>query len=347
MWRHRRVFNLSLRNVPIPQADQAALKKALEESLRLLDLKLEYAQKQQFPSSSNAEYTLVHAAIRGIIRRDPERAIGTLIFPSPISLPKGAKLFTDDGREYQVNPAITSQRVAVIESILTGAGQNLPPGEVLSLFSPVGFVTGGTVSEGGIIGGTDIESIESLRLRVIDRWRQNSEYGSVKNYYEWLGQTRIIKAGVFPAYPVPGMVSWTGLVEAAGGALSLPSPEIEAEIQAFLETKRPPGARVLYLRESKITLISLTIKTQTRLGADSAALLTLTLKNLFLDRAFAKGASQFEETPPLSENLVRLTIFQFLGDSNPFELSITPPQKLGSKTLALGENLLPGGVSYV
>lgn len=341
------MFNLSLRNVGIPLPDQAALKKALEESLKLLDLKLTYAQEQLFPSSSNEKYTLIHAGIRGIIRREATKAIGFVTFASPISLPVGAKLFTQDGREYTVKISATNAFSALIESLASGFEQNLSAGEELTLFSPVGFVTGGTVGREGIVGANDVESIESLKQRVIDRWRANSEFGSTRNFYEWIQKTRILKAGVFPAYPVPGCVTWAGLVQGAAGSFVLPTAEIQAEIFKELETKRPPGVKVFYLKESKITPINLSIKSQTKLTAESSAQITQSLKSLFFDRSFAKGAAEFEENLPVSENLVRLTIFQALGDSNPFELTITPTGKLGSNALDLGEYLLLGGVTFV
>jgi uncharacterized phage protein gp47/JayE len=340
------MFNLGLRGIAIPDVDQRALKRAFEEALRLLDLKLNYAQDQLFPTSANSRFTLVHAAIRGVIRREPAAAIGDIRFESPLTLPVKTRLFSDDGREYQTKYPITGGTVATVESVGTGFEQNAPAGTVLTLLSPVGFVSSGVVTEPGLVGASDIESIESVRQRIIERWRAPAEYGRPDNYYQWIGDTRAVKAGIFPAYPVPGFVSWSALVPKAGGGFVTPTPEIEQEITAALDKKRPPGTKITFLRESKITLINLTVKTRTALSADTKALLTDLIQKLFTDRAFSFGAAGFEETAPISDNTIRLALFQALGDSNPFELSVQPPGKLGAKTLGIGEYLLAGTVTF-
>jgi uncharacterized phage protein gp47/JayE len=340
------MFNLGLRGISIPEVDQRALKRALEEALRLLDLKLTYAQEQLFPTSSNSRFVLVHAAIRGVIRRDPLPAIGDISFESPLTLPAKTRLFSDDGREYQTKYPITNAASATVESVGTGFEQNLPPGTVLTLLSPVGFVSSAAVTDPGLVGGSDIESIESVRQRTIERWRAPAEYGKPDNYYQWIGETRAVKAGIFPAYPVPGFVSWSALVPKAGGGFVTPTPEIETEITAALDKKRPPGSKIAFVRDSKITLINLTIKTRTALTADTQALLREILSKLFSDRAFAFGAAGFEDKAPISDNTIRLAIFQALGDGNPFELSPQPTGKLGAKTLGIGEYLLLGTVSF-
>lgn len=335
-----------MKNVALSIVDQTALARALQEPLKLLDLKINYVQDQLFPSTANRKFLPLHAAIRGIAIKEATKAIGRVIFETPIDLAKGDRLFASDGREYSVTAAIKASQEATVESIVGGLAQNLAEGETLTLFSPVGFISSGTVGPGGLIGGSEAEELESLRQRVLDRWRSKAEYGSTDNYYAWLKETALIKAGVFPNYPVPGYVSWTGILAGAGGSFSLPSAEVEEAIMNILNRKRPPGARVRYMRESQITLINLTIKSQSPIPPQAQAVLTTNLRELFTNRAFAFGAANFEEDLPVSENTVRLNIFQVLGDSNGFELSIQPAGKLDSAGLAFGEFFLLGSVIF-
>lgn len=105
------------------------------------------------------------------------------------------------GLSYAVkaDTVITGQEMAVsVEAVVAGKAGNLAAGEVLTIGTPVGTI-GATAVSGGISGGTDEESAESLRERILDRIRQPPGGGDDADYVRWAkevpGVTRVWPSG--------------------------------------------------------------------------------------------------------------------------------------------------------
>jgi len=116
-----------------------------------------------------------------IIKRDQRPAgpsIGSAIISTsvslPVAVPTGAQLLDASGLSYEVlapGPYLSSDLVP-IRAIDTGTSTNLEAGTTLRWASPPPFVNQtAIVSAGGLRGGVDQETIEGLRQRVIDYYR--------------------------------------------------------------------------------------------------------------------------------------------------------------------------------
>ncbi|APW38959.1 hypothetical protein RD110_18560 [Rhodoferax koreense] len=121
------------------------------------------------------------------------------------TVPTGSVLQAFDGVQYTTT-ADSVAGSAPIVAALAGAAGNRAAGQALSLVSPVaGVQTQATAGE--ISGGADIESIDSLRARLIARVRTPPDGGSVTDYKAW-------------ALEVPGVTrAWVAPLEQGAGTV--------------------------------------------------------------------------------------------------------------------------------
>ena len=156
----------------------------------------EYILRQMFPSTAAGEYLDMHAAQRGLSRKAAAKARGTVkFFPSQeehdnILIPAGTVVCTEpDMHRYKTDDDVTlasdAASVSVsITAVAAGAEYNARGGTVTVIVTPVlgiGRVYNGSL----VIGGTDRESDEELRARVIDSY-VNISNGSNAAYYQSL-----------------------------------------------------------------------------------------------------------------------------------------------------------------
>jgi uncharacterized phage protein gp47/JayE len=324
-----------------PGSELAYLGRSLSGLFYSLSLQTDYLLDQLFPSSADEKYLLRHAAIRGITRIPGSKARGEVTVSSG-SLPIGTRLLGGNRSEYEVTASVGSQ--STVQSLELGEAQNLAPGEALRLLSPIGLVREATISPGGVNGGSDPEPIEDLRQRVLTAWRQPAESGRIADYFTWLGQRKeLSKAFLFPGYPLPGVVSWAGLVATGELSWDLPNAAIQREITAYLDARRPPAARVEYLKEAKIVPLTITI-----LGTITAANqlgVSKSLRQQIFNRATIKGAFPSNVGADISESVIRNIISQQLG-SIEYELTLAPLEKIGPDRLEFGEIALVREVRF-
>ena len=212
-----------------------------------------YIADQILPDTADDETLLRMAQAR--LKRGRLRAVaaaGTATFTGAASalLDAGVLLQRDDQVLFRVRATVklaSGAGVVQIEALETGELGNTPAGTQLRLVSPVlGVNDVFTVAAPGLAGGTELESIESLRARVIRSYRVVAHGGSRSDYETWALEV----AGVTRAWVVrrlfgPGTV---GVFFVRDGDIDIiPNAEAIAAVAAYIEKERPVTAEVYVL----------------------------------------------------------------------------------------------------
>jgi len=159
----------------------------------------EYILRQMFPSTAVGEYLDLHAAERGLTRRQATKATGYAAFyPSEethdsILIPAGTIVSTIAGmRRYVTDSDVTLSAsqdyvTAPITAIAEGADYNAVAGMLGIIVTPV-IGIGRVVNGSPITGGADTESDEALRARVKASYETISN-GANAAYYQSLAMS--------------------------------------------------------------------------------------------------------------------------------------------------------------
>lgn len=185
---------------------EGAFAKALTGASHEMYGALDWYYRQAMVDTAETAELERHAAIWNITRLAASTAAGSVDVTGTdgTDLPAGTELQTGDGVSYTTDSLVTiAGGTATVEvtAVEAGAAGNQLAGVTLSFISPVvGIDSQGTVAAGGIGGGADVESDESLRERVLDRLQQPPQGGSESDYIQWARSV----AGVTRVFIEPG-----------------------------------------------------------------------------------------------------------------------------------------------
>ncbi|UFH49932.1 baseplate J/gp47 family protein [Pseudomonas sp. KNUC1026] len=159
-------------------------------------------------------------------------------------------LQASDGRQYRVAAAVTTVQgvnSAALEAVDGGTLGNAAAGLVLTLVQPViGVDDQFTVLTPGLTGGTDQESVESLRARVIRSYQVIPHGGDADDYVTWaLECAGVTRAWTVRNYMGPGTVGVFFVRD--GDSAIVPDANEVATVQAYLDSKAPVTAEVYAL----------------------------------------------------------------------------------------------------
>lgn len=209
----------------------------------------QYIADQILPDTADEETLRRMARLR--LKRDRLPAVaadGAVLFTGAVNAPidAGVLLQRDDGVQFKV---VTGGPVGALEVAAVDAGQlgNTPAGTVLRLVSPVlGVNDTATVAAPGIEGGTEQESIEALRARVIRSYRVIPHGGSKSDYETWaLEVPGVTRAWIVRRWMGPGTV---GVFFVRDNDVDpIPSEEACADVKAYIEQERPVTAELYVL----------------------------------------------------------------------------------------------------
>lgn len=179
----------------------AVIARAVGGGFHLQHGHLDYMAGQLMPDTAT-DWLDRHAGIWDINRKAATFASGDVNFTGTDgnTVPSGTTLQRDDGVRFitQADAAISGgTATASVSAEEAGADGNTDAGVVLSFVSPVaGVDTDATVASGGLDGGADTESDESLRQRLLNRLQEPPHGGADYDYTAWPGR--------LPASPGPG-----------------------------------------------------------------------------------------------------------------------------------------------
>ena len=262
---------------PADTCDLAVRMYALAAQLQALHIQAGWVLDQSFPQTAQGIYLDRHAAMRGITRAPATKAAGVLRFcvdsaPSaPLTIPAGTVCMTAQEIRFQTTEAgvITAGSLwtdVAAEALEAGAASNAVAGAICILTACPVAVTGCTNPE-AFLGGSDQESDESLRARVLDSY-QRLPNGANAAWYE---QTALQHEGV-AAVQVVGRARGVGTVDVYVTEESgTPSDDLVKAVQADLAEKREIAVDVKVLSPTETEVaITLEISPQEGTGFETA-----------------------------------------------------------------------------
>lgn len=166
----------------------------------LLHGHLDFLSRQLFPDESEEEFLLRQAALFGVARLEPTytRAEVTFTGTNGTVIPAGTRLVSALGYEYETDFGTTIAAGAALTdltSLLPGSASDLVTAAPLTFQSPIAGVN--AIASVGTIDthGGDAESVDSLRVRLLERLAEPPHGGTSADYVAWakevLGVTRV------------------------------------------------------------------------------------------------------------------------------------------------------------
>jgi uncharacterized phage protein gp47/JayE len=190
-----------------------------------------------------------HAQTWGILRRQPTKSAGVVVFSASGSLtvPAGVTMKTSDGIEFVSSSesvaASGSVSVPVIASVV-GLGGNIAAATPVYLLSPIAGMASAGAAGDDFGGGADIEDDETLRQRLTRRIQQPPHGGAKFDYTDsWAGsQSFVARSWCFPLQGGPGTVGLTFIVKRDN---PIPTTDDVTQLQDFIDGQRPATAEVI------------------------------------------------------------------------------------------------------
>jgi uncharacterized phage protein gp47/JayE len=209
---------------------------------------LAWLATQRFVHSMEAEFLDAEGLTYDLPRKPAETASGTALATGLAGsvIPAGAVCKRDDGAEYAVTADATigadGTAQVTLQAVVAGSAGNAAAGIALSWTSPIaGLQNGLTVAD--IRGGTDSESDEDYRERILDRKREPPHGGNAHDYEQWALQVPgITRAWCMPLWMGYGTV---GVMIARDNDVDIiPTEEQCREVWNYIEPLRPVTAEV-------------------------------------------------------------------------------------------------------
>jgi uncharacterized phage protein gp47/JayE len=200
---------------------------------------LDWCKKQLFITTAEAEYLELQGAEYGILRNYGVKAAGsvTLTGEAGSVVPAGTKLQSALGEIYTVDSEGTFTSTTLVASITAeavGSDYNQIAASTLSFISPIaGIQTDAIVTTGGIVGGTDIESDDAYRDRILTRKKEPPHGGTLADYINWAKEvTGVTRAWAFAQLYGPGTIGVAFVRD--GDTPIIPTPADIATVRAYI-----------------------------------------------------------------------------------------------------------------
>lgn len=233
------------------RATAYVLARVIGAAAHMLHGHLEHLSQQVFPDLSDPDYLVRQAALFGLSLKPAAYASGTIDVENDSDGPAsviedGTLLQRADGTEYVISPGVTVSGATVVPvtAVLPGADGNCDPGTALTFESPVaGVPAQATVRDPGISDGSDQESFDALRLRLLARLQQPPHGGAAFDYVAWaLAVPGVTRAWCNPLESGPGTVAVRFMRD--NDASPIPDSSEVAAVQAAINAVRPVTATV-------------------------------------------------------------------------------------------------------
>lgn len=253
---------------------------------------LAWLAKQILPDGAEGQFLDRHASIRGLTRKTATKAVGSItctgVNGSVIAVDTQWSDSTGQLFSCTIEATIAAGTAAVtIECDSGGTAGNLAAGTVLTLVEPVTGVDS-TATVVALEAGTDEETDEALRIRVLQAWQSTIGLGTAADYIRWTlevaGNTRAWAFGALddPTNVAPGQVLVTFVRD--GDVDMIPSAGEVATTQAYLDTQKPLTADVVAAAPS-VTTVNVTISGLLPNTSAVRAAVEAELQDLFFNEA--------------------------------------------------------------
>lgn len=183
--------------------------------------------------------------------KDAVAAVGlaSVAGSSGVLVDAGQLYQSKDGRRYVVSEAVKlvagrANLKLIAEDV--GALGNIEGGTLTAVTPVTGVNPDAEIGAEGIVGGAEKESIEALRSRVQAAFKNPSKVGSGADFEEWaLEVPGVTRAWALPRWMGPGTFGLAFVRD--GDPDIIPTASQVAEVQAYLDIKRPVTAEVYAL----------------------------------------------------------------------------------------------------
>lgn len=218
---------------------------------------IEWVSRQIIIDTAETEFLERWASIWGVQRLAAAPATGAITFtvtPGAADIPSGTLVQTLDGTQFQTTADIAvsgTQATAPVAALVSAAAGNNYSGQTANLVTPIlGVQTSALL--GVLFGGSDLESDDSLRARLLNRIQQPPQGGDANDYVQWtLGAPggAATRAWCVPEQFGQGTVGVAFVCDGNGegnGASSaiLPTAAQIATVAAYIDGVRPVTAHV-------------------------------------------------------------------------------------------------------
>lgn len=326
---------------------------AIGGALWQIDAKLESIARDRFVHLAGEEALERHGADFALPRKPATAASGTatLTATEAVGVEAGAVLRRADGTRYRVLAAATiagAGSLAVsVRAVDPGAAANAAAGTALTALSGVFGEASIAVDAAGLVGGGEVEDIESYRARLLERLAFPPQGGTTSDYWRW---ARAVP-GCTDCYVWPrrGGIGRVALFPVFDGARphGLPTAADLAAVREAVEAEAPDGAIITV---SAFTAVRVDV-TVPSLAPTSRALreaIAADLANLFAARSRVAGEAEahpsfaMRATPfTFSRSWIEEVVSQAVGEAR--HAPITPTTDI---VLAPGARAVLGNVVF-
>ena len=269
------------------------LSKALSGASHTLHGHINWAVDQLFPDTADDEYLIRWATIWGINRNEATYAELNIEITGTTggTVPAGTVFQRTDGTLYQVDTEVVAPAGGTVQALIVaeepGADGNLSDGSIVSLTSPIAGVESDAEVLSTSIEADDQETIDDLRVRLLERIQSPPSGGTVSDYIAYAKTvTGVTRAWVFPGHLGEGTVGLS-FVEDNEDPI-IPDSVKVAEVQAAVDLLKPITAD-LYVFAPIATPINPTIKIRVN-DSDTRAAVETELQDLISREAQVAGS---------------------------------------------------------
>lgn len=201
---------------------------------------------QILPDTADSAMLARHAAVWGLGRKAAvaAQAAAGVTGSNGAAIPAGIALSSIDGRRYKTLAAVViagGVATITVEAVDAGDAGTLTPGLVLTFESPVDGVNAAATISSSVLAGSEEESDDALRARLLARIRQTPQGGAASDYVSWaLAQPGVTRAWCYPGWLGAGTVGLTFVMDSR--AEIIPEPADLVAVQAALDSLRPVTA---------------------------------------------------------------------------------------------------------
>ncbi|MGU3286447.1 baseplate J/gp47 family protein [Methylobacterium mesophilicum] len=215
----------------------------------------------------------------------------TLSGPASTVVPQGTQ-FSFSGILFQSLADVALGGVGVattvsVRALTAGIVGNLDNGTALALIVAISGVDAAATVSGITSYGVDIESVDSLRDRVLFRIRKPPMGGDADDYVAWARSVPgVTRAWCAPNEMGPGSVTVRFMMDdlraSSGG---FPTPDDCATVKAYLDTVRPVTVRDLFVFSPIAQPVNVTIGNLSVSNASTKAAIVASLNEMLMQRA--------------------------------------------------------------
>ena len=263
---------------PREGCDLSARLYALAAQVYALYVQGEWVARQAFPQTAEGVYLDYHAQLRGLERKPPVAAEGTVRFtageasPAPRDIPQGTVCMTTGLVRFETSkPAVLAAGAlsvdAPIRALVPGAAGNVSAGTIVSMaVAPMGISACSNPLP--CAGGADGEGDAALRERVLESFKRLPN-GANSAFYQQgaLSFEQVAAAAVIPR---PRGVGSVDVVPAT--LAGLPGEDLLAELEAYFEARREIAVDVRVRAPEPVT-VNIAVSVEAEQGRDQGEVL--------------------------------------------------------------------------